>query len=177
MSVTRELAQLVVSHRPEDVPADVRHEARRALLNFVGCAIGGSTEDAVEIAIRTLAPYSGPQIACVLGRAERLDPLRASFLNGIAAHVHDFDDTTPKNYIHPSAPVLSALLAYASTTPVSGAELMHAFILGFEAESRIGNAVKQLLALTKAVQGPGSDITQIVCTVEKWAGVEVKAKS
>ena len=41
----------------------------------------------------------------------------------------------------------------------------------------VGNAVKQLLALTKAMQGPGTDITQIVCTVEKWAGVEVKAKS
>ncbi len=40
----------------------------------------------------------------------------------------------------------------------------------------VGNAVKQLLALTKAVQGPGTDITQIVCTVEKWAGAEVKGK-
>ena len=38
----------------------------------------------------------------------------------------------------------------------------------------VGNAVKQLLALTKAVQGPDTDITRIVCTVEKWAGAEVK---
>jgi 3-hydroxyisobutyrate dehydrogenase-like beta-hydroxyacid dehydrogenase len=41
----------------------------------------------------------------------------------------------------------------------------------------VGNAVKQLLALTHASQGPGTDITQIVCTVEKWAGAEVKGKS
>jgi 3-hydroxyisobutyrate dehydrogenase-like beta-hydroxyacid dehydrogenase len=41
----------------------------------------------------------------------------------------------------------------------------------------VGNAVKQLLALTQASQGPGTDITQIVCTVEKWAGAEVKGKS
>ena len=41
----------------------------------------------------------------------------------------------------------------------------------------VGQAVKQLLALTKASQGAGTDITQIVCTVEKWAGVEVKGKS
>src|SRR5437660_12443484 len=38
----------------------------------------------------------------------------------------------------------------------------------------VGSAVKQLLALTKAVQGPDTDITRIVCTVEKWAGAEVK---
>jgi len=41
----------------------------------------------------------------------------------------------------------------------------------------VGNAVRQLLAITKAGQGPGSDITQVVRTVEQWAGAQVKAKS
>jgi 3-hydroxyisobutyrate dehydrogenase-like beta-hydroxyacid dehydrogenase len=40
----------------------------------------------------------------------------------------------------------------------------------------VGNAVKQLLAISKASQGPNADITRIVCTVEKWAGAEVKGK-
>ncbi len=40
----------------------------------------------------------------------------------------------------------------------------------------VGNAVKQLLTLTKAELGEGSDITQIVCTVEQWAGAQVKGK-
>src|SRR5262249_10400047 len=77
----------------------------------------------------------------VLGRGERLDPLHASLMNGISSHVYDYDDTTPKNYIHPTSPVASALFAYASVHPVSGRDFLHAFILGFEAESRIGNAV------------------------------------
>ncbi len=41
----------------------------------------------------------------------------------------------------------------------------------------VGTAVKQLLALTEATQGRGTDITEIVRTVEAWAGVEVKGKS
>ena len=68
-------------------------------------------------------------------------PLHASLLNGLSSHVHDFDDTTPKNYIHPTSPVASALFAYASANAVNGTDFMHAFILGFEAESRIGNSV------------------------------------
>src|SRR5262249_39271150 len=60
---------------------------------------------------------------------------------GISSHVHDYDDTTPKNYIHPTAPVASALFAYASAQPVSGADFLPAFVFGFEAESRVGNAV------------------------------------
>jgi 2-methylcitrate dehydratase PrpD len=62
-------------------------------------------------------------------------------MNGISSHVYDFDDTTPKNYMHPTSPVASALFAYASANPISGRDFMQAFITGFEAEMRIGNAV------------------------------------
>src|SRR5690606_7694218 len=83
MNTTKTLAEWITSNRLEDIPQDVRKEARRALLNYVGCAIGGAQEDAANIALRTLAPYSGPAIAAVLGRSEKLDPLRASVINGI----------------------------------------------------------------------------------------------
>ncbi|HEX6998033.1 MAG TPA: MmgE/PrpD family protein [Gammaproteobacteria bacterium] len=141
MSATQALAAYVVDTPPEAVPRDVRDEAKRALLNYLGCALGGSVEPALDVAIETLAPYSGEPTACVLGRDERFDPLHAALLNGIGSHVHEYDDTTPKNYIHPSVPVASALFAYASANPVSGVDFVHAFVLGFEAESRVGNAV------------------------------------
>jgi 2-methylcitrate dehydratase PrpD len=141
MTASAALASYIVDSDIDAIPADVRNEAKRALLNYFGCALGGSIEPALSIAIETLAPYSGRPSACVLGRAERFDPLHAALLNGIASHVHEYDDTTPKNYIHPSVPVASALFAYASANPVSGRDFVHAFILGFEAESRIGDAV------------------------------------
>jgi 3-hydroxyisobutyrate dehydrogenase-like beta-hydroxyacid dehydrogenase len=37
----------------------------------------------------------------------------------------------------------------------------------------VGNAVRQLISIAKATQGPASDITEIVRTVEHWAGIEV----
>jgi 2-methylcitrate dehydratase PrpD len=141
MLETQTLASYIVTSRIESVPQDVRHEARRAIVNYVGCALGGSVDTAVDRAIRALGPYSGKPTASILGRSERMDPLHASLMNGISSHVYDFDDTTPKNYIHPTSPVASALFAYASANPVSGHDFMEAFIIGFEAESRIGNAV------------------------------------
>jgi 2-methylcitrate dehydratase PrpD len=62
-------------------------------------------------------------------------------MNGISSHVDDFDDTTPKNYMHPTSPVASALFPYASVHHVSGQEFVQAFITAFEAEMHIGNAV------------------------------------
>ncbi len=141
MPETEALASWIVANRIECVPADVRHEARRAIVNYLGCALGGSHDEAVDLAIRAFGPYSGPATASVLGRGERLDPLHASLMNGIISHVYDFDDTTPKNYMHPTSPVASALFAYASANRVGGRDFMEAFITGFEAEMRIGNAV------------------------------------
>src|SRR5688572_27670120 len=141
MFETKALASYVVSNTWEDIPEDVRHEAKRALINVIGCAIGGSPHPAVTTAIRALSPFSGERTASIVGRPERLDPLHASLMNGISSHVEDYDDTTPKNYSHTSSPVSSALLAYASANRVRGRDLVEAFILGFEAASRVGNAV------------------------------------
>ena len=140
MEYTKRLAEYVVQSRPEDIPADVWNEGKRALLNVVGCCLGGSPHEAMGATLRALSPYSGERTSAVIGRSERADPLLASLLNGISSHVHDYDDTTPKNYIHCSPPVAPALLAYASANPVSGRDFLHAFILGFEVVSRIGNA-------------------------------------
>jgi 2-methylcitrate dehydratase PrpD len=141
MSETRALASYIVNGRHDDIPADVRHEAARSLVNFMAVALGGSVDPAVDIAIRAMTPFSGKPTAAILGRVERLDPLHASLMNGISSHVDDFDDTTPQNYIHPTSPVASAMFAYASANRVTGRDFITAFVLGFEAESRVGNAV------------------------------------
>lgn len=140
MEVTRTLARYLVTSRWEDIPERVRHEAARALLNWLGCAVGGCRHETVECALAAVQPFCGPPQAAVLGRTERVDILNAALLNGISSHVLDFDDTHAKA-IHPSAPVLPALLAYAEWRKITGAELVHAFVLGVEAEERVGLSV------------------------------------
>jgi 2-methylcitrate dehydratase PrpD len=118
----------------------VRHEASRALLNWLGCAVGSCRHETVERALAAVQPFCGPPQAAVLGRGERVDILHAALVNGISSHVLDFDDTHARA-IHPSAPVLPALLAFAEWRGISGAELVHAFVLGVEAEERVGLSV------------------------------------
>jgi 2-methylcitrate dehydratase PrpD len=139
--VTRRLAHYVVASKPEDIPAPVKKEAARTLLNWVGCAVGASRHESVEIAIAALAPFAGPAQATILGRKERMDVLNAALVNGIASHVFDYDDTHLKTVIHPAGPVASAILALSEYRPVSGRDFVHALIMGVEVECRIGNAV------------------------------------
>jgi len=138
--VTKTLARYVVDAQYGDIPDDVRHEARRALLNWLGCAIGAAHHETIERALAALAPFAGAPQATLLGRSERLDILNAAFLNGVSSHVLDFDDTHEKA-IHPSAPVYPALLALGEWRNVSGADFLHAFILGVEIECRMALSV------------------------------------
>ncbi len=127
--------------RGEDLPDGVRKEATRTLLNWVGCAVGGSRHETVDTAISALSPFSGPAQATVLGRHERMDVLHAALMNGISSHIFDFDDTHLRTIIHPAGPVASAILALAEYRSVTGAEFLNALVLGAEVECRIGNAV------------------------------------
>src|SRR5580698_777178 len=139
--VTRHLAAWAVSSRKEDVPAAIRREALRTILNWTGCAVGGSRHETVEIALRALKPFSGPEQASVLGRKERVDVLNAAFLNGVSSHIFDYDDTDLRTIVHPAGPVAPALLALAEYRGLSGADYLHALIVGVEVECRIANAV------------------------------------
>jgi 2-methylcitrate dehydratase PrpD len=139
--VTRALAHYLVTASYDDLPANVRREGVRTLLNWVGVAIGGSRHQTVDIAVSALAPFSGPQQASLFGRRERFDIMNAAFINGVSSHIFDYDDTHLKTIIHPAGPVASAILALSEMQPVSGKDFLNALVLGVETECRIGNSV------------------------------------
>lgn len=139
--VTARLADYLLASRYEDIPAPVKAEAVRTYLNWVGVAVGGCRHESIDIVLQSLGPYAGAGTASILGRSEKSDPLQAALINGISSHVFDFDDTHLHTVIHPAGPVASAITALAEQHPVSGAEFLHALILGVEVECRLGNAV------------------------------------
>jgi 2-methylcitrate dehydratase PrpD len=139
--VTESLARFVVTARWEDIPTPVRHQAKRSLLNFFAVALAGCRTGPVEMALASLAEFSGGRQATLVGRSERIDALSAAFLNAAGANVHDFCDTHLRTVIHPTAPVAPAVLALAELRRLGGPELLLAFILGNEVQARIGLAI------------------------------------
>lgn len=136
-----QLASFAARLRWEDIPERVRHEARRSLINIFATALAGCREPAVDITIRTMAPYTGTRTATIIGRGEGGDAALAAFVNAMSANIFDFDDTHQATVLHPAAPVFSALFAHAETKSLSGAEVLRGFVIGGEVECRIANAV------------------------------------
>lgn len=140
-TLTDRLVDFIAESRWTDIPESVRHDARRALVNVIGTAIGAAHDEAVEKLVTTLAAFDGSPAAKLIGRRERMDPLNASFVNAASANVMDFDDTHHPTVIHPTSPVAPALLALCERESVSGEALIHALALGIEVACRLGNAV------------------------------------
>jgi 2-methylcitrate dehydratase PrpD len=123
------------------LPPPIAHEAKRALANVLGLAIGAAHHPGVEAIVGTARLLGGPPAATIPGRAERVDAHFAALASGFAAHVDDFDDTHLATVIHPGAACMAVLVALAEETAPSGATALRAFALGCEAQLRVGVAI------------------------------------
>jgi len=140
-AVTRPLCEFIERTTWADIPLDVRHEAKRALVNYFAVALAGCSDPDVDKALTLFKRFNAGGAAHVIGRAGAMDMLNAASLNAMSANVFDFDDTHIPTIIHPTAPVAAALFALAETRPLSGEQWLLAFVLGVEVECRIGMAI------------------------------------
>jgi 2-methylcitrate dehydratase PrpD len=138
-TLTKTLCAHLAAARPDDLSAAARHAARRGVLDWIGCALAGSPHPTISRLVAVLQETGGRPQATVLGRRLKLGLLDTPLANGQMGHLLDFDDTHMGGVVlHASSPVLAALFALAERAPVSGADLMLAYAVGFEAGVRAG---------------------------------------
>lgn len=143
--VTREFSHFLAGLSLEDISSRALHESRRAVLDWLGCALAGSAHPTVAVLIDGLREVGGRPDHLVIGHDEPMGLLEAPLANGLMGHVLDYDDTHLSGagssvIIHMSSPVLPALFALAERSAVRGSALALALIAGFEAGVRIGEA-------------------------------------
>jgi 2-methylcitrate dehydratase PrpD len=138
---TLELASWVAQSRFLNLPPTVMHQARRALVDWLGVTIGGSHDPSVEALTRVLLSMARGGCS-LLGRSEQTSVHAAALINGQSAHVLDFDDTlmSPETTLHGCAPIFPAALALAESRPATSRDLLTSFVLGFEVAARVALA-------------------------------------
>jgi 2-methylcitrate dehydratase PrpD len=141
MSLAHELAQRITAMRYEDLPPEVVHWCKVAVLDTVGVALAGSVERAPTAVeeVMGLRPDSGPCL--IIGTRRRASPLDAALVNGTAAHALDFDNTAKSLGGHASAVIVPALIAAGEDSGAGGRELILAHAAGFEVGAAIGRCV------------------------------------
>lgn len=120
-----------------DIPPRVQRIAGLALLDWYAVAWAGAQTKAAHIT-QAAVTQSGPQGTVVIGGQRRSEMLTTALLNGSAGHVLDYDDVHNAIPGHATAPVAPAVLALAEHIGADGAELLTAFVAGFEVTCRMG---------------------------------------
>ena len=138
MNTTAKLVSFVQETSYRDFSREVIHQAKRCFLDLIGVALGGARQPVVQILIKTLRETGGRPQATVLAHGFKTSLLNAALINGAMAHALDFDDTHIGSIIHPSAPVVPAVLALGERLKSTGKSALEAYVIGFEVETRIG---------------------------------------
>lgn len=139
MTATSRLAGFAAGTAASAVPGAALVAARAALTDTLGVMIAGSAEPVSNIADRSIhASDPGPGGCTLVGRDHCATPAEAAFVNGIAAHALDFDDSLTTSRSHPSASVVPAMLAAAETSRASMHDSLVALTVGIEVTGRLG---------------------------------------
>jgi 2-methylcitrate dehydratase len=129
---TGTLARYVTSLRYEDLGLRAVREAKRHLIDSLGCAMGGYGSEPAVIARRVAPAWSGAPSARLLGESRPTTPEAAAFANSVMIRFLDANDTyIARGSGHPSD-MLGALLAAAELQGASGKDLLVATVVGYE---------------------------------------------
>ena len=148
--LTDYVGRFVATTKYEDIPETVIELGKKSILDGLGLALAGSMAQTGTICrqyLDKLGICDGK--ATIIGSTQKTSPRFAAFVNGVSIHADDFDDTQlavakDRVYgllVHPTVPVLPAVLALAECKGVSGRDLMLAYHLGVEVECKIAEAI------------------------------------
>ena len=136
-NVTRTISEWASSVVFEDLPPEVVTEAKRFLMDSVGCALGGARQHDVHIARDVLTETAGRGPCRVMVTGELWDPVSASLLNALMIRVMDYNDIYWKqDPSHPSD-LIPAAMAAAERAGASGRNLIVGIALAYEFEQRL----------------------------------------
>lgn len=121
---------------------DVRHHAKRAVLDWFAALYPGTREPVAERMALAYADQRGLGRSSLPGFAATSIPETAAWINGTSSHAVEFDDIFKDAVYHPGVPVISAALAVGEHIGATGDDFLRAVVVGYEISTRIGAAVQ-----------------------------------
>ncbi len=148
---TKAVVDFISNGSFDRMPKNAVDEAKRCLIDGFGVVLAGATVHGSAI-VREHIKASGAQSGATILGPEKIvaTAAHAALANGASGHAMDYDDTqlstTPDRVFglltHPTVPVLAAALALGERLNVSGRTFLEAFLIGFEVECKIAEAIK-----------------------------------
>ena len=141
-TIVEQLSSYAAAMRYDDLPAEVVLQAKRLIVDSIGCALGGYTSEPAKIARDIAATVTSSQPATIMGSGQRSSLDMSTFANGVMLRFLDFNDgyTSTGESGHPSDSI-AAVLTVADALGRTGKEVITATVLAYEVFCRICDEV------------------------------------
>ena len=139
-TITAKMARWAADVTYDDLGDRAKYEARRFLLDSLGCAFGGLRQEDAEIALGVLDDIGGKGPSTIIGTGKKTDPVTASLANALMIRIMDYNDIySQQDPSHPSD-IIPAAMACGERARRNGKDLVLGIILGYEFECRFCEA-------------------------------------
>ena len=136
-SISRKMAKFALSLQYEQIPEPERKEAKRFLLDSVGCALAALDHEDMRQAYEFVRGLGGAEQASILGHGAKTNMGNAALMNALFIRAMDYNDIYWKqDPSHPSD-VIPAALAPAEHKGRSGKDLLVGILICYELEMRL----------------------------------------
>ena len=154
MSETRQLANFIATLDIAGCSAAVLAQAKRGIVDTLGCALGGSRTPPMAAAMRAARCQGDGGPATVIGLGWHTAPDRAAFLNALSANALDYDGGIVRQG-HYGPTVVAAALAVGEMVHATGPQILSAVVAGYEVVTRVGAALRASVERHRQVSGYG----------------------
>ena len=136
-SISKQLAEIILGIRYEDLPQDVIHETKRRVLDTLACAVGALSSRPVDIVLETIKPLGGNPQSTILGTTDKTSVTLAAFANATMIRYLDFNDYYfYRDPAHASS-TLATVFALAEAENLNGKDVITGLVAAYEGQIRL----------------------------------------
>ncbi len=135
-SISKKMAEFSANLQYSDIPPEALHEAKRFLLDSMGCALAAVNNEDMLAMYRFTEKLGGTPEATVIGTGHKTNAPNVALMNCLLIRALDYNDIYwEQDPSHPSD-IIGAALAAAEANGKTGKDALVAIMLAYELEMR-----------------------------------------
>jgi len=136
-SISRKMAQFALSLQYDQIPEASLKEAKRFVLDSVGCALAALDHEDMRQAYEYVQALGGHEQGTIIGHGTKTNMANATLMNALLIRAMDYNDIYWKqDPSHPSD-IIPAALTPAESKGLDGKELLIGVLICYELEMRL----------------------------------------